>query len=407
MRSLFYGIAMIVMASACMVAQATQQKYIDVQLSTAQIVVYGDADLTVNMSIMNTSDQPVSLFKWQLPSNPLEGSLFRITHHDGTVVNYRGLLVSRIEPSEEDQITLQPGKTLSFQVELRSEYDLSKDGRYNIEYVGHQYGRNSNASIVVNSVPLSVWLSGVHSKQTKNSVPRLARRAAISQQQNQESNITFSGACTGSQQETIKDVVKTSRTLVDESVRYLKDDVKTYYRVAATVPMDPNKRNQMHWYSAFREETVPDDRADVTQRWTLWFGKATTPRVDLVRKNYKNIQEKLNSSGLKFDCSCKDRGKTIAYVRANTPSSSIYLCNIFWSLPHLEKLENSQTGTVIHEVAHLAASAGDFGYGIEAIYLAKKDPNQALRNADNYKFFSTAASDKDAMDLVMALTGND
>jgi hypothetical protein len=52
--------------------------------------------------VTNTSDRAVKVLKWQLPSDELHGSLFRLTREDGSTARYVGPVVKRAAPSRAD-----------------------------------------------------------------------------------------------------------------------------------------------------------------------------------------------------------------------------------------------------------------------------------------------------------------
>ena len=159
MRAMATWAAAAAIVSVSAGVQAAQADRLDVRLAVANPVIHGDVDITVDMTVTNTSGHPLLLFKWQLPSDDLQGPLFRITRDDGSLVRYTGRIVKRAAPRSRDMVLLQPGQTLDFRVELTGVYDLSRDGRYTVEYVGHE--RRGDASpALATSAPLYLWLSG-------------------------------------------------------------------------------------------------------------------------------------------------------------------------------------------------------------------------------------------------------
>ncbi|MFZ5544215.1 MAG: M35 family metallo-endopeptidase [Pseudomonadota bacterium] len=346
MRSFATWAAVAVVASASAGVQAAQQDRLDVRLSIAQPVVHGDVDITIDMSITNISSHPVLMHKWQLPSGDMQGPLFRITREDGSLVRYTGRLVKRAAPRAADRVLLQPGQTLVFQVELTGVYDLSRDGRYAIEYVGHER-RGDAVAAAATSAPLYLWLSG---RSGLGAEPLAAAPQAAPDARPQAGSISYTGACSASQKTTLQNAVNAARNYANESAAYL------------------------------------NRTPSATQRYVKWFGAFTTSRWGTARTHFNNIQSAFNNAALTLDCSCRE--SAYAYVYPNQPYK-IYLCNAFWGAPMTGT--DSKGGTLIHEMSHFNVVAGtdDWAYGQSAAArLARSNPTRALDNADNHEYFA-------------------
>jgi peptidyl-Lys metalloendopeptidase len=338
--------AAVVCVSAGAVQAAQPQDRLDVRLAVANPVIHGDVDITVDMSLTNTSGHPVLLFKWQLPSDDLQGPLFRITREDGSLVRYTGRIVKRAAPRARDMVLLQPGQTLNFQVELTGVYDLSRDGRYTVEYVGHERRGDASAALAT-SAPLYLWLSG----RSGLGAETLATAPLSTDVRPQAASISYTGACTSSQKTTLASAVTAARNYANESAGYL------------------------------------NGTPAATQRYVKWFGAFSTSRWGTARTHFNNIASAYNNAALTLDCSCKDSG-TYAYVYPTQPYK-IYLCGAFWSAPMTGT--DSKGGTLIHEMSHFNVVAGtdDWAYGQSAAArLAQTNPTRALDNADNHEYFA-------------------
>lgn len=65
-----------------------------------------------------------------------------------------------------------------------------------------------------------------------------------------------------------------------------------------------------------------------------------------------------------------------------------YLCGAFWSSA------SERANTIVHEITHFNRICGtnDYGYGKSFCRnLARTNPNNAVRNADNYCYFAEEA----------------
>ncbi|MED5618489.1 M35 family metallo-endopeptidase [Ideonella sp. BN130291] len=327
--------------AAAAAAQAAQHETLAVQLSVAQPMLHGDVDVTVNLTVTNTANHPVALLKWQLPSDDMQAPLFRITHEDGTPVRYLGRIVKRAAPRAGDMVVLQPGASLSYQVELTGAYDLSRNGRYAIEFVSRGHANGSVA--LATASPLYVWLDGRSGLGAEPmAAPPMSTQAAT---------ITYTGNCTSSQKTTLQSAVSAARNYANNAVSYL------------------------------------NGTPGATQRYVKWFGAYSSSGWSTARSHFVNEQNAWNNAALTLDCSCKDSG-TYAYVYPTQPYK-IYLCGAFWSAPMTGT--DSKGGTLIHEMSHFNVIAGtdDWAYGQSAAAsLARSSPSKALDNADNHEYFA-------------------
>ena len=309
---------------------------LDVQLSTANPVVQGDVDVAVDVAVTNTSDHAVKVLKWQLPSQRLQGPLFRIIKEDGTPASYVGPLIKRAAPRAEDYVHIAAGQTLNFRVELTGAYELG-NGQHTIEYVAH--GRRGNEAVLSSARALQLWTSG-----------RSAPKPVVDSTEGLAASITYTGGCTSSEKTTLVSAVNAATNYATSSNSYLSTPVST-------------------------------------QRYVKWFGSFTTSRWNTVNTHYTNIESAFKTKPLTLDCSCNDSG-TYAYVYPNSPYK-IYLCGAFWSAPMTGT--DSKGGTLVHEMSHFTVVAGtdDWAYGQSAAAnLARTNPTRAVDNADNHEYFS-------------------
>jgi len=318
--------------------QASAQKNVDIRLSVASPVVQGDTDVVVKVTITNTARHPVMLLSWQLPSDELDGPLFKITRDDNQKVGYLGPIVKRGAPQASDRIKLEPGASLSYEVELTGAYDLSASGRYAIEYDSR--GKHGDA-ISLSSDPLYVWLEG-----------RSAKRPAPPPPPPPGSGISYTGNCSASQQTALQAAVSAATNYATQSNTYLSS-------------------------------TPPSG----TLRYTTWFGAYAPERWNTVRAHFAAEQSAFATQPLTLDCKCK-KSNVYAYVYPTEPYK-IYLCGAFWSAPLTGT--DSRAGTLIHEMSHFNVVAGtdDWAYGQTAAKaLAISDPVKAVDNADSHEYFA-------------------
>jgi len=316
---------------------AAAQKNVDVRLSIASPVVQGDVDVVIKVTVTNTARHPVMLLSWQLPSDELDGPLFRITR-DNQKVGYLGPIVKRGAPQATDRIKLDPGASLSYDVELTGAYDLSASGRYAIEYASR--GKHGDA-VSLGSDPLYVWLEGRSAKPVPPPPPPPGG-----------SSISYTGNCSASQQTALQAAVSAATNYATQSNAYLSS-------------------------------TTPSG----TPRYTTWFGAYAPDRWNTAQAHFAAEQSAFTTQPLTLDCKCR-KSNVYAYVYPTQPYK-IYLCGAFWSAPLTGT--DSRAGTLVHEMSHFNVVAGtdDWAYGQTAAKaLAISDPVKAVDNADSHEYFA-------------------
>ncbi len=319
-------------------AQAAPGSDLDVRLSVPTPVLRGDVDVVVTVTVTNTARHPVHLLKWQLPADELESALFRITR-DEQKVDYLGPIVKRTAPDASDHVKLDAGASLSWQVELTGAYDLSRSGRYAIEYLSRA---KRGDAVALASAPLYVWLEGRSGVAAKPPPPPPPPTGG---------GISYTGNCSASQQTALATAVGNAKAYATESNRYLSG------------------------------------RASATVRYTTWFGAFASAGWDTAQTHFAAEQDAFSTKPLTLDCKCK-KSNVYAYVYPTQPYK-IYLCGAFWQASATGT--DSKAGTLIHEMSHfnVVASTDDWAYGQTAAKaLAISDPAKALDNADSHEYFA-------------------
>jgi len=341
MKHIVRWIVIVAMVFAAFGLAAAPRDGIEVRLSMPNPVLHGDVDVTVTVTITNTTRHPVKLLRWQLPSEELEGALFNI-ERDGVAVTYTGPLIKRPAPGPDDQMRLDPGQSLNYQVELTSAYDLSRNGRYTIEYLSR--GAHGAQSATLRSEKLYLWLEGRSAKAKRPPPPPPP-----------DGNISYTGNCSASQQTILQSAVVNAKDYSGSSTGYL------------------------------------GGLSFSTPRYAEWFGAYTPDRRATAYDHFVKLTDAFTTKPLTLDCKCKK--PYYAYVYPVQPYK-IYLCRVFWSAPAIGT--DSQAGTLIHEMSHFTVVAGtdDWAYGqVAARTLADTYPDKALDNADNHEYFAENTPD--------------
>lgn len=91
--------------------------------------------VAVAFTLENLSAEPLSVLTWYTPLEGLHGDIFRI-RRDGEEVLYQGRLAKRGDPQAEEYVRIEPGDSVSAEVDLAGGYDLSMAGEYRVEFNG-------------------------------------------------------------------------------------------------------------------------------------------------------------------------------------------------------------------------------------------------------------------------------
>jgi hypothetical protein len=90
--------------------------------------------VTLKFTLQNHSDEALYFLKWYTPLEGISGKIFRI-ERDGQLIPYEGILAMRAAPSPEAYIHLEPGESVSAEVDLSNAYDFSQPGKYTIVFL--------------------------------------------------------------------------------------------------------------------------------------------------------------------------------------------------------------------------------------------------------------------------------
>ncbi|QRK06320.1 peptidase M35 [Archangium violaceum] len=321
-------------------AQATGE--VAVSLSVAKASLSAREDVAVTVTLTNISSEPVQLLKFYIPDGRLKEGLFEVTRN-GEPVEYIGPHIKRAAPRPEDYITLQPGESLSGSAPVSGMYDLSETGSYTVRYAARSLEQHSavlTKAAQLDSNLVNLWIEGRDS-----GLSELQAQGTVSAQ-----GLSYSGACTSSEQSSISSALTYARTYANNASTYLNG-------ISAS-----------------------------TTRYKTWFGTFSSTNLTTARNHFTNIKNALANAAIVVDCSCND--SYYAYVYPTQPYK-IYVCNAFWSAPTTGT--DSKAGTLVHEMSHFNVVAGtdDHAYGQTAAKsLATSSPTRALDNADNHEYFA-------------------
>ena len=99
-------------------------------------IITGDSVL-LNFTVYNHTDSTKKFLKWQTPFEPLLSKYLDIKNEQGEEVAYKGPMAKRMmPPPAEAYLSLEPKDSLKATVDILKGYDLTKPGKYTVNYTG-------------------------------------------------------------------------------------------------------------------------------------------------------------------------------------------------------------------------------------------------------------------------------
>ena len=328
---------------------------LEVQIGSTQRGLH-EASGEVTVMITNNSSEATRIERWNTPVGGVLDDLFVVTMN-GVEVGYTGVHAKWGTPGKDDWIEFDAGQTMTAVVKLSHHYDMFKTGNYSVQFDAHRqverfdkFGVSEDVQFDdLESAPVELFVSG-------NGFSELAaQRAAVLNVPNVSKAAAQFLNCSATRQSQLNTAFTSSKSYASNSASY------------------------------FSGRTT----ANITARYTTWFGAATTSRISTANSHYVKIKDALDNKQIVFNCACASQyASAYAYVSPNSPYT-VTLCGAFW--PAGNTGTDSKAGTIIHEVSHFTIVAGtnDNAYGQTAAKsLARSNPTKALNNADSHEYFS-------------------
>ncbi len=114
--------------------EATPETMLEYRLEAEESYRAGAA-VVIRFTLENLSADALSVLAWYTPIEGLHGDIFRITR-DQEQVLYQGRMAKRGDPHPGDYMRIEPGDSISAEVDLARGYDLSLAGEYRVEFNG-------------------------------------------------------------------------------------------------------------------------------------------------------------------------------------------------------------------------------------------------------------------------------
>ena len=109
----------------------------------------------LKFTVKNQADTAASFCKWHTPFEPLLSKYLDITDPEGKDVDYKGAMAKRIMPPPADSyMRINPGDSLTVDIDLLKGYAIDKPGAYTVKYSGtNMSGLSVQDSIKVDFKP--------------------------------------------------------------------------------------------------------------------------------------------------------------------------------------------------------------------------------------------------------------
>lgn len=162
--------ALVACAFSVVLSSAGRLDGLVVKVALRDTAAPSSSGFLVTVSMINAGTHPVFVHPFELPSaGPLAGQLFSVTLDTTSAVGglkagatassvaapvaYFGTIVKRGPPRDQDRVRVNPGSSLTFDMDLATLYDFSASGVYTIAYYAHGCGSGNEH---VQSEPIRV-----------------------------------------------------------------------------------------------------------------------------------------------------------------------------------------------------------------------------------------------------------
>ena len=334
-----------------------------VTITTASKYSLGQ-DVTCKVTITNNYDSNYYLLKRNTPFDEVSSDIFSV-NEDGEILQYDGLLYQRKQPNSDEYKWIPAKSSISSEVDLSRSYSISKPGavyRVNLESVFIYKHDASNASFQhVISNQKTFVVNGESKSYKLTDAEGLRRNASL-----------------------IKTLDLDFSSLVQAGS----------YRTPAMAgtPRGNDIQSTLNVYAA-SYGVLPKSYAAVDSNpqnlYGSVFGIRYSGYMDTVKGAYLNIKYAMERDQftIYFDGpECLKIQNVIAYTYKG--SRVLYVCSLYRNEPDI-KGTNTKLGTIVHELTHAVAYTDDIIYGkTNCLNLARSNPDMAIKNADNYHYFS-------------------
>ena len=305
--------------------------------------------------------------------SPLEGlySPFVAVYHNGRRVQYEGLIGFRLPPRKQDFQLIKAGQVISATVQISDAFTFGSDGLYIIKY------NKPLKFITRKEMEYEAYVSSITSKIEQVRVSEIKESVYI--------NLIDTHLITRP--------VRMEAVETPDSIVHIDSCGSAQY-IGGTSQQQSDTTNAHKLLCNKLDEAY--NAVGNNDLYKTWFGAYDGGRATTVKNIYKKIKDGLTNTAVTYDFKngleiCKARNWQ-AFTEDD--SDTVWLCGPqgYDSRPTYCKTDGSYSkeDTLVHEWSHAFGHTDDYadGYGAEnCMNLAKKDPTEAIDNADNYAYY--------------------
>jgi peptidyl-Lys metalloendopeptidase len=322
--------------------------------------------IRVIFTLTNHTAEALSVLKWYTPLEGLKSNILHVKR-SGKSVPYVGIVAKRGIPLPKDYVTLGPGNSVSVEMDLSEGYDITTPGDYTAQLVSGVLRVAQQKPTVKVTQPKFVM------KNLKSNT------VSFKLIQERKSQLHLAPAALGAIRQTQKEAKL--RPIHTETVGASNAQSSVLVKAHQNaVGLALNSRFNLLGTAANEKPNA--------EPYKTWFGSYDRDRWLQVTKNFDEIYEALHKRVV-FDCTGQGCDPNwVAFVSKKNPYV-IHICPLFWTTP--DAGTDSKPGVIIHEVSHFncVANTEDFAYNTSNCqYLANRNVDQAVQNADSHEYFA-------------------
>ena len=279
-----------------------------------------------------------------------------VTKPGGRPMSYDGMHVKRGKPVPSEYILLRNRNTATVEIDLSSAYCINETGQYTVQLETILY---------------------YHTERNDTDRQQTLKTSM-------ETFEVFEG--------------KNPRIMTIGEQHRVTANAARMRRQAGGQPLDPQfvsgtaaqreLTKKIHRASYHYAVAAPDDIDDNQPHYITWFGTVNEDRVTKVKQTYQSIKNALEQDTFTYTFN-DPRCEPGVFAFTSFGSRDIYLCNQYIITADILGVD-TKLCTILHELGHAQVNdVIDHQYGRQnCLNLARNMPNTAVRNADNYCYFS-------------------
>jgi peptidyl-Lys metalloendopeptidase len=338
--------------------------------------VYDSAEpVKLRFELTNKGAVDLYALKWYTPLEGLNSDCLKVIRNEKNKVAYDGPMVKRGHPGPEDYLLVPAGETVSADVNVSESYAVSLPADYRVELniAGLEHlpapsaaPKGAAAALAKDAPQLQELTGGGTSFKVKKGAVQLptrgrtARKASKALAKSDEASASDAGSSAVAAGALLPTLVGGMATQKDQVRKAHTDGFALCEAALGALANDA--------------------------RYQEWFGAHTAARFKKVTSVYTKVRDRMKSVVFTYDLSGSGcQSGWFAYTHKG--DTTIWLCGSFWVA--LATGTDSKAGTIVHEHTHSDADTDDVTYGqTNARAFATSNPNQAVKNADNYEYYA-------------------